>query len=280
MWASPIARSSCSPVVDRSTRAVGSSSSIRWRAAPILSRSAFVCGSIATDRDGSGKSIGGRMTGFSRADSVSPVSVAASLATAPISPAWSSPIGSWSLPCRSSSWPIRSSSSRFGVPGVGLAVERAAQDPEIRQPADERVRRRLERPGDERPVRVRGDRDRVALRVLRLDRRLLGRGRHVADERVEQGVHPDALRRAADEDRREDRVADAPVEAGVELGVADLLAVEVLRHHVVVGLGRRLEQLVAAARDLVGELVGDRDLDLLAAVERDTPCGGRGRRSR
>ena len=58
------------------------------------------------------------------------------------------------------------------------------------------------------------------------------------------------------------------MEAGVELGVADLLAVEVLGHHVVVGLGGGLEELVAAARDLVGELVGDRDLDLLAALER------------
>ena len=113
MWASPIATRSCSPVGDRSTRADGSSSSIRWSAAPILSRSAFVWGSIATDSDGSGKSSGGRISGFSRDESVSPVSVAASLATAPISPAWSSPIGSWSLPWSRRSWPIRSSSSRF-----------------------------------------------------------------------------------------------------------------------------------------------------------------------
>ena len=66
---------------------------------------------------------------------------------------------------------------------------------------------------------------------------------------------------------RQDRVADAAVEAGVELRVADLLALEVLRQHVVVGLGRGLEQLVAARGDLVGELVRDRDLDLLAALE-------------
>ena len=77
-----------------------------------MSRSAFVWGSIATDSDGSGKSIGGRTIGLSFEDSVSPVSVATSFATAPISPAWSSPMGSWSLPWRSSSWPIRSSSSR------------------------------------------------------------------------------------------------------------------------------------------------------------------------
>ena len=58
------------------------------------------------------------------------------------------------------------------------------------------------------------------------------------------------------------------MEARVQLGVADLLAVQVLRHHVVVGLGRRLEELVAAGRDLVGELGRHRDLDLLAAFER------------
>ncbi len=41
---------------------------------------------------------------------MSPVAVAVSLATAPISPGRSSPTASWSFPCRRSSWPIRSSS--------------------------------------------------------------------------------------------------------------------------------------------------------------------------
>ena len=62
--------------------------------------------------DGAGNSSGGSVRGFSRVESVSPVSVTASFATAPISPALSSPIGSCSLPWSSSSWPIRSSSSR------------------------------------------------------------------------------------------------------------------------------------------------------------------------
>ena len=96
----------------RVTRAEGSSSSIRWSAAPILSRSAFVCGSIARASDGAGKASGGNRSGFSRDESVSPVSVTPSFATAPISPALISPIGSWSLPWRSNSWPIRSSSPR------------------------------------------------------------------------------------------------------------------------------------------------------------------------
>ena len=44
-------------------------------------------------------------------------------------------------------------------------------------------------------------------------------------------------------------------------------SLEVLLEDVVVRLGRGLEQLVAAAGDLVGQLGRDRDLDLLAALE-------------
>ena len=59
--ASPIVRRICSPVSLRSTRAVGSSSSIRWSAGPILSRSPLDTGSIATWSVGSGKSIGAEL---------------------------------------------------------------------------------------------------------------------------------------------------------------------------------------------------------------------------
>ena len=81
---------------------------------------------MATISDGSGKSSGARMSGFSRVVSVSPVSVTVSFATAPISPAFSSPIGSCSLPWSSSSWPIRSSSLR--VPFQTCACERSVPD--------------------------------------------------------------------------------------------------------------------------------------------------------
>ena len=114
-WASPIARRICSPVSLRSTRAVGSSSSIRWSAGPILSRSPLDTGSIATWRVGSGKSIGPRWRAASRVVSVSPVSVTPSFATAPISPARSSAAGSCSLPWRYRSWPMRSSSPRSAL---------------------------------------------------------------------------------------------------------------------------------------------------------------------
>ena len=59
-------------------------------------------------------------------------------------------------------------------------------------------------------------------------------------------------------------VLDALAQAGLELGVGDLLALEVLGQDVVVRLGGGLEQLVAPAGDLGGQLVRDRDLDLLA----------------
>ena len=147
MWASPIATRSCSPVADRSTRADGSSSSIRWRAAPILSRSAFVWGSIATDRVGSGKSSGGRMIGCSRDDSVSPVSVDGQLRDG-------ADLAGLELADRLLLLAVEQEQLAdplvlvaVRVPGVGLAVERAAEDPEVRQPADERVGGGLERPG-------------------------------------------------------------------------------------------------------------------------------------
>ena len=85
---------------------------------------------------------------------------------------------------------------------------------------------------------------------------------------------------AADQHRGEDRFLDALAQAGLELRVGDLLALEVLRQDVVVRLGGGLEELVAAPGDLVGQVVRDRDLDLLAAVPAARPCGGRGRRSR
>ena len=148
-----------------------------------------------------------------------------------------------------------------------LALERARQDPQVGQPPDERVRRGLEHPDEElaaSPPRPR--RPCRALSVAAYGPSSSGDGQ-VADDRVEQRVEADALRRRGDEHRRQDRLADALVEARVQLRVGDLLLAEVLLEHVVVGLGRRLEQLVAAPRDLVGELGRDRDLDLLAALE-------------
>ena len=152
VWASPIVTRTCSPVSLRSTRAVGSSSSIRWRAGPILSRSALVCGSIATISVGMGKSRGGRTNGRSFEAGCRRSTVTVSLATAPISPASSSPIASCSLPWRSSSWPIRSSSPC--VEFQAWACEWSVPDSTRRYVSrpDERVGGGLEDADEERPV--------------------------------------------------------------------------------------------------------------------------------
>ena len=84
-----------------------------------------------------------------------------------------------------------------GVPDVGLRVERPGQDAQVGQPADERVGGRLEDADQERAVLVGGDLDRRARLVGRLGRRLVGRGGQVADDRVEQRRGADALGRAS-----------------------------------------------------------------------------------
>ena len=119
---------------------VGSSSSIRWRAGPILSRSALVCGSMATASDGLREVERRQRSAASRATTACRRSRSrSSLATAPISPALSSPIGSCSLPWRSSSWPIRSSSPRVAFQTWAWEWSVPRQHAQVGQPADERV---------------------------------------------------------------------------------------------------------------------------------------------
>jgi hypothetical protein len=259
---------SCSPVADRSTRAEGSSSSIRWSGRAHLVEVGLRL-RLDRDRERRDREVERREDdrGFLRGQRVAGLGDGqlrdgADLARGQLADR----LLVLAVQEQQPADPLILLAVR--VPRVGLAVKRAREDPEVGQPADERVGGGLEDAGDELARRVRGDRRVGAgLRVLRRDRGLLGGGRHVADERVEQGVDADALRGAADEDRGEDRVADAAMEAGVEFRVADLLAFEVLRQDIVVGLRGGLEELVAALRDLVGEAVGDGDLDLRLAVE-------------
>ncbi len=152
------------------------------------------------------------------------------------------------------------------VPDVALRVERPRQHAEVREAPDERVRGGLEDPGQQRAVRVRRDLDVGARLVLRGYGPFVGGGREIPDDRVEQRLEPDPVGRGADEHGSENRFFHALAEAGLELGVGDLLAVEVLHQHVVVGLRGRLEELVAAARHLVGHVGRDLGLDLLAAL--------------
>ena len=153
------------------------------------------------------------------------------------------------------------------VPGVGLALHGARQDPQIGQASDERVGRGLEHPGDERPVGV-GGQARLLAGLWIHDGELAGisRGGKIAHDRLGEGPDSDVLRRAADENRSHQARPDGLAHACRELVGRDLLALEVLGQDVVVGLGRRLEQLVAPPRDLSDEPGRNRDLDLLAAL--------------
>jgi hypothetical protein len=152
------------------------------------------------------------------------------------------------------------------VPDVGLGAERPRQDAQVRQPPDEWIGGRLEHAHEERAGLVGGHVDRRAALVERRDRRLVSGGGKVPDDRVEESAQTDALRRRSDEDRREHAVLDALAQARLELGIGDLLAVEVLDEDVVVGLRGRREELLTASGDLVGQILGDRDLDLRGAV--------------
>ena len=80
-----------------------------------LSWSAWVFGEMAMARSGSGRSIGGSVAVSPFAVNVSPVAAWASLATAPMSPAGTSPTVTWSLPFMANTWPTRSSVLRVAL---------------------------------------------------------------------------------------------------------------------------------------------------------------------
>ena len=97
------------------TRKVGSSSASFWSAAPSLSWSAFVLGSIATSITGSGNFIASRMMASLGSHRVSPVLVSRSPITAAMSPARISSISSRLFACICNSRPTRSLRSRTGL---------------------------------------------------------------------------------------------------------------------------------------------------------------------
>ena len=243
--ASPMARRICSPVSERSTRAVGSSSSIRASAGPILSRSPLDSGSIATCSVGSGNTIAiqaqaqlarrERVAGLGHAQ----LGHGADLAGAQLG-------GRLLLLAVEVEQLADALVLALGrVERAALALERPGQHAQVGQPADERVGRGLEHADQQLAARgLHGD-DLAGLVGGGVRALLLGR-REVADDRVEERAEADALGGRGDQHRRQDRLAHALVEARVQLGVGDVLLAEVLLEHGVVGLGRGLEQLVAA----------------------------------
>ena len=234
-------------------------------AGPSLSRSDFVCGSMDVGNIGSGKEKGATVSGVSRADSVSPVTVCDELGHRA------------DLAGRDDTNRLRILAFDAQdladalllvtrrVPDVVVRGDLARVDAEVGQPADERVGGRLENLRHERPVLRLRHLDALARAIGGLDRRLFGRRGQVARNCVEDALDADVVRRRADHDGRQDRVAHALVQAGLELGVRYFFALEVLDQHVVVGLGRRLQQLVAALGDFVGHVGRHRLLRALAA---------------
>ena len=162
---------------------------------------------------------------------------------------------------------MRSSSSRVAFQTCACEWSVPGEDAQVGQPADERVGGRLEDAHEQRAVLVRRDLDRGAGLVGRPRGapRRPGRGGSAMNA-SSSAWSPMPLARRPDQHGGEDALLDALAQARLELRVGDLLALEVLHQDVVVRLGRGLEQLVAPPGDLAGQLVGDRDLDLLRAV--------------
>ena len=79
-----------------------------WSAVDILSRSALLAGSMATEKDGGGNAIGSYRIGASLSHSVAFVDVAVSFGMAQMSPAPTASVISCSLPRRKKIWPTRS----------------------------------------------------------------------------------------------------------------------------------------------------------------------------
>ncbi len=154
------------------------------------------------------------------------------------------------------------------VPGVSLALECPGEHAQEGQPADERVGRGLE---DSRHQRSRGVRHDpgllAALGIGDHDLAEIRRRRQVAHDRLGQCPHADVLGRAADQDRRHNTRPNGFLDACLQLGVGDLLALQVLGHHVVVGLGGGLDQLIAAGGDFVRQAGRYRDLGLFPALK-------------
>ena len=281
MWASPIVRRTCSPVALRSRRTVGSSSSIRGERRAHLVEVALALrldgdhqrrlGEVERRQDERLLARRERVAGLGhgqlrdRADLAGLELADRLLLLAVEQQQLADPLvlarGSLFQTC----------ACEWSVPG---------QDAQVGQPADERVGGRLEHADEERAVLVGGDLDRRA--------GLVGRPRPAPRRRGRGGSG--RSRRAAP--RRPMPLIALPTRTGARID-----SLTPLRRHASSSgseisspsryLVRTSSSASAAAssswsrrrRDLVGQLVGDRDLDLARAVPAARPCGGRGRRS-
>ena len=190
--------------------------------------------------------------------STSLVSVSFSLATAPMSPAFSSVTCVCCLPCSTSRWPRRSCASLVSVEDRRVGLQRAADDAEHRDAAGERRRRRSSR-RTRRRARRRRPRRAVGSPAPRGDgrERPLGRRRQVGQHGVEQRLHAD-VEAAGGGQQREDLAGEGRLRSPATRSSCESVpGLEELLHQGVVGLGHHLDQRVARGLRGVGVAGGD-----------------------
>jgi hypothetical protein len=148
------------------------------------------------------------------------------------------------------------------VEDVRVGAERALVDPEEVDAAGEGVGAGLEDEREHLAVRLGFERD-----LAGLQRAVLGRGRQVVDERVEQPVGTDARRGHAAGDREDVAGVDALLERVDDLVVGDRVALQIALHERLGVLGHLVHQLLAVLLRALGEVVRDRDLLAVVALD-------------
>ena len=241
------------------TRKVGSSCMSFARARPIFSWSTFVFGSIERVMTGSGNFIASRTTTFFLSQIVSPVTtfLQADGGGDVARPDLLDLLALVRVHLEEAADPL----VRLlrGVVDAGAGVEVPGVDAEEGELADEGVGHDLEDEARERGVVLRLAPGLLAVLVDALDRRDVDRRREVLDDRVEELLHGLVLEGRAADDRVELPDDRRPPEGGLQLGHRRDDALEVLVHEVVVGLGDRLDRLLAPGGELGAVLLGDVD---------------------
>ena len=257
---------------------VGSSSERRWIAVPSFSWSLLVLGSIATSITGAGNVIDSRTTWLLRVgQGVTGLGVLEAHDGHDLAGAdrrdLLTLVGVHLVDLAD---PLLAAVDRVDHGRAGL--ELAGVDADVDQLAEVRVGGDLVGQAGERLVVGRLALD---LLVLVLDRVAAGSrrcraatGRYLHD-RVEQGLDALVLERGAAQDRVELVGQGGATDRGLELLDGELALLEVLLHDVVVGLGQRLEELLAVLGGLLGQLGRDL-LDLVVLTHRGLAAPGQG----
>src|SRR6185436_9936101 len=157
-----------------------------------------------------------------------------------------------------------------GVQQRGVGAQRAGVHAEERQLADMRIGQRLEDERADRRLGVGPARaGLLGLEVGAADLAAIQGRRELVHDQVEQRLAADALGGRRAQDRHDLALADAGPQRLEHLRLGQRALLEVLGQQVVVGLGRRLHQLLAPLLHTLGRLGGDVGVGRLAvAVER------------